>query len=52
MSEMSYRVAAQRIRDEIVAMLSPGEVIPLLEELVRQEPQTQASLQLTASQFS
>jgi hypothetical protein len=36
LSEARYRQAARRVRDEIVAMLAPADVVPLLEDLLRE----------------
>jgi UDP:flavonoid glycosyltransferase YjiC (YdhE family) len=38
LSDPRYRLAAQRVRREIAAMLSPAAVLPLLIELLRQSP--------------
>ncbi len=43
LTEARYRQAAQRVRDEIAGMLAPAEVVPLLEELIRQDSSNPSS---------
>jgi UDP:flavonoid glycosyltransferase YjiC (YdhE family) len=50
LSDRRYRVAAQRVRDEIAVMSSPADVVALVEELVRQDlPSARESAQSTLS---